>query len=878
MDWKNWRQTLLPQLEGFPLLPIGAGAEGKAPIDISTGKPWSGWPTASLSPKQIGKTPPQVVTAVGTRCGPDAGGLVAFDFDGQTAIEAALAAGCDPHSAGWIITRPTAQDRMKAVFRVPEEKWPAKGSQFAGKVKRDTGKGEQIEVFFGTGQIVVAGLHKPTGAFLEWQGGPSTITDLPEEWLAFWLSLKQPQPAPRPRHPAPRPNRTHNQAIPLLDLLPRDLKAKAESGCGEGDRDDTCFKLAAAAIGVVEGCAVQGQLITGTADELILNFAARCSPPFPENEALKCLRSAELQPRGADQGLAKRIAFHRRGRWPKSSTDSSSSPPATKSQAAPFRVLGWNETRDKFWVQTGWLGQVAAIPHTKAGLQRIAPLEYWETMHPSSRRVDWDAAISAVYEQAESAGIFQLENLRGRGVWLDRGRIVWNLGDRLEVEGALIRHADFQDRVFTYASLPPLAIDPKVAPLTDGEGQAILDLFTKAMCWHGPDDGLLVLGHAVLANVGGALDIRPGLQITGGSGEGKSTVISGMMRPLHAGLGIFDGASTEAGIRQAASCDALPIMLDESEQETPDQREGHLRLLRLSYDGKPLRKGTQGGKANVYSMRSAIVLAGINATVPNQADRNRLVFARPRKLPPEMWAQFKEQRNNLLTITTGQRLLRRTISNLHILLANIRTMASVIGQTLDTSRSAETYAPLLAAAHSITSTQQLDQAEALAWLRSVGWDGPDEETREALAADSEARACLDHLLSHPVPWRDSTTGNTNVRSLIQILCGNSGDQDGAVEALGHLDIKVDPVLGLVVGNACKCFTGSRWANKAHHERLLELPGAERTSTAVWFKGGGSHRAVAVPINLAQTTIFSDGNVTRLTPNGAPDSRRQAKAS
>lgn len=309
----SWRSDLLPRLAGLPLLPVGAGKDGKAPIDIQTGLPMTGWQSASWAPAQIAATNPAVVTAVGMRCGPDAGGLVAFDLDGESAIHVALSAGCQLGDAGWLIQRLTAGDRCKVVFRVPPEQWPATGSRRAGKVKHPTGNGEQIEVFFGSGQIVVAGLHKPSGAFLEWRDGPEQITDLPPAWLALWESMEaSPEPPQRPAMPAPVASHLPGDPVPLLELLPAKHEALARSGCAEGGRDEACFELAAVALATAEGAAADGLEVAGTVEELVLQFAARCNPPFPEREALKCLRSAERQERTPDAGLDDRIAYQRR--------------------------------------------------------------------------------------------------------------------------------------------------------------------------------------------------------------------------------------------------------------------------------------------------------------------------------------------------------------------------------------------------------------------------------------------------------------------------------------------------------------------------------------------------------------------------------------
>ena len=48
----SWREKL-PELEGFALLPCGAGDKGKAPIDQVTGKHLNNWPDASFTPDDI---------------------------------------------------------------------------------------------------------------------------------------------------------------------------------------------------------------------------------------------------------------------------------------------------------------------------------------------------------------------------------------------------------------------------------------------------------------------------------------------------------------------------------------------------------------------------------------------------------------------------------------------------------------------------------------------------------------------------------------------------------------------------------------------------------------------------------------------------------
>jgi hypothetical protein len=530
---------------------------------------------------------------------------------------------------------------------------------------------------------------------------------------------------------------------------------------------------------------------------------------------------------------------------PAASTAGSPPPAAEPLPKAPYRVLGWSTKLDAIWVQTGEDGIVGSVPLSKAGLQRIAPIGYWEALAPGRFGTDWDAAISKVRDTAVGLGTFTPDRIRGRGVWLDNDRVIWHLGNRIEVDGRQLRLTELRDSAYTYASLPALDINPEVPQLTDVEGTAILDLFTKRLKWGNDGDGLLVAGHTVLGNVCAALDYRPGLQLTGGSGDGKSTTQNKSIAPLQAGLALRTSGATEAGIRQTMGIDALPVVIDESEQENARQREGHLHLLRLSFDGQQQVKGTPGGKSLTYTMRSMITLIGINAAVPNPADRNRLVVIRPRKLQPEAWREFQLQRDKLITIEAGRRLIRRTVSNLPALLANIKTFTAVLASQKGTDRTHQVIGSLLAGAHHLTSSAVLDPDAALAWLDAVGWSGLDEDALEATSADAEAKACSDHLLGHTVQWKGTQTGSITVLELLTIAKASPGATE-AISALGRLGIKWDRERELVVANSCKVYAGSKWANGNHRDHLLSLDKAQAVTSATRFPGWKVSKGVSVP--------------------------------
>ena len=123
--------------------------------------------------------------------------------------------------------------------------------------------------------------------------------------------LPEVEPPSYPRTPVQTEHTPTPGAVPLEALLSRELERMARQGSPEGSRDADCFSLAASALAHGDAGRAAGLSVEGTAEELVLAFAARCSPPFPPAEALKCLRSAESKKREPDAGWPERLRWLR---------------------------------------------------------------------------------------------------------------------------------------------------------------------------------------------------------------------------------------------------------------------------------------------------------------------------------------------------------------------------------------------------------------------------------------------------------------------------------------------------------------------------------------------------------------------------------------
>lgn len=530
-----------------------------------------------------------------------------------------------------------------------------------------------------------------------------------------------------------------------------------------------------------------------------------------------------------------------------------------KDSAAPYRVLGWCADRSYIYYQQSQTGQIAKIqPAANATtLLRLALRSWWDKHYGKDRGgIDWIGACSDVIEDANSAGVFAPERIRGRGVWMEGDDVVWHLGDRLEVNGQIVELIAHRS-AYHYSLLPVLDIDPAAQPLTDSEGAEILKA-VAVMGWTTPLDPIHLLGWVVLANVGAALDKRPSFQITSHFASGKSHTQDQVMAPLLAGLAIRTSNSTEAGIRQTLGPDTLPVLIDESEGEDPRKREGHLRLARLSYDGNSTTRGTTGGQALVYAVRSSIAMAGINATIPNPAERSRTVQVGRAQLPQAEWAAVDRRLQELLTTQTGARLLRRTVTHLPNLRANVATFRRVVEAQLSSgaaARAGDTYGALLAGARLLTSTALVDDTQALNWLDSIGWSAAaalGEAGDEEQDATAESRQCLAHLLAYEEVWRaDTGTGRLSVRELLQLARTPSGadEAEQARKALGRRGIKATD-MGLLIANLPQAlepiYGSSKWRNGAHRARLRDLPGAESPTNAQRFPVLDMQRCTRIP--------------------------------
>lgn len=535
-----------------------------------------------------------------------------------------------------------------------------------------------------------------------------------------------------------------------------------------------------------------------------------------------------------------------------------------------FRILGY--AGSSFYVLPSEKKQITAIgvgDMTENGLLALAPLEYWQSYFPHDKQAfDRKTAVNWLIRRAYEAGVFNPNRVRGRGAWIDRERVVYHMGSHLVVDGGERPLTELPTR-FIYQAEIPLP-DLADAPLSDEEGEELIDI-AKMFRWTMPASAALLPGWIALAPICGALRWRPHVWLTGGPGCGKSTILNDFTHGLLDGVDLFaQGNSTEAGLRQTLNSDALPVLFDESEQNNEREESRVQNVLALirqasSESGAQTFKGTAGGKAMHFHVRSMFCLASIQVGIKQQADRERLTVLalRPKHDDGgtgEAAAQWVDLQDRLHVMGRNAdvirpRLIRRAIDLLPTTLRNIETFVRVATEHFGNARTGDQYGTLLAGAWSLTSTGLASREDALEMIQSYEWaeyteSQEQDEASRALQALLEAKI---RIASSEYSVSELALKAANLQSSCLMEVGDANDllRRHGMKVVG--DKMMGPAPQLLVSNnsfaLTKLLNGTPFAADLRGQ-LLRVKGVTKHPKAERFSGY-VNKCVAVPISLIE---------------------------
>jgi len=458
-----------------------------------------------------------------------------------------------------------------------------------------------------------------------------------------------------------------------------------------------------------------------------------------------------------------------------------------------IRPLGHN--RGEYFFFPLSTGQIMTFTATALGrsqnLYQLAPRRYWERLYAPEEKMSVIAemASAGLIEACHDRGIFSVGDARGVGVWRDKGgKLLVNCGDVIVGEDVRCHPSAYGgDYVYEAGAR---VIDLDVDQLSNTEASRFRDI-CKSLTWRHKYYGDLLAGWCVIAAVGGSIDWRPHIFITGQKGSGKSTAMEKIVLGALDGIAVKrDGGTTEAGIRKALGASSRPFIMDEAEAESGPRRaqmQAIFEYFRNASSGSVVENAY-----HTYVARSAACFGAINPRIEQGADADRWSIL---ELIPNTTSDRDDHYKKLLDDIREvirrdfpDRLLTRTVAHLDVLLDNIGIFVDVFSRKLGSKRAGDQIGTLVAGSHSLVSNKRVTVAFVEDWVGRQDW-----QWDELTGGGSDADALVGYIMSARIRYdSDGMVRESRVGDLVAIAAGYNGDvTESAVKGLAGFGIKVD---------------------------------------------------------------------------------------
>lgn len=528
-----------------------------------------------------------------------------------------------------------------------------------------------------------------------------------------------------------------------------------------------------------------------------------------------------------------------------------------------FSPLGHD--RGRFYVMPSRGGQVrdfSARDLTAHGsLLELAPITYWEMNFPSKGEgFNARAAANSIMQSCFAIGIFDPGRLRGRGAWLDKGRTVLHLGNKLIVDGADVEIGKL-DTDYIYESGRKFDL-PLGKKLSAKEAARLIDL-CLACPWQDRESmAILLAGWLVIAPICGAMPWRPHIWITSEAGGGKTWILKNIVETVVGSIALrAQSKTTEAGLRGELGIDARPVIFDEFESQNETDRARIQLVLDLarqasSEDGAEILKGTQTGAVKRYRVRSCFAYSSVNLGMEQAADESRtitLTLAPPAD-PAERADHFHALQGchkELMTPDFPARLLARSLHMMPIIRENCEVFATAIARAGHSRRLGDTIGVLLAGAWSLRSDAVASAIDAENFLAENGWAATAIARSEVLP---DWKRAANHLMQQRLRYNGHNGRSEEIPIGVLILSARNVLDADAIgspaeirKALTWAGIKVAPDCLLVSTQSDqvkRCFDHTPWAS-GWLATLRRMPGAGNFDNRTVAFGATRTKAVSL---------------------------------
>jgi putative DNA primase/helicase len=438
-----------------------------------------------------------------------------------------------------------------------------------------------------------------------------------------------------------------------------------------------------------------------------------------------------------------------------------------------FRYLGFTKQSDNVQLFNFYVfgsKTILSLPASKlnkSNLYTLAPINYWQTNYPKKNGFDIDAAVNHIIENSNRIGYFNPNKIRGRGAWIDKGRIFIHCGSHLLVDNKQFALGDI-DTEYWYELQHPLNLTT-ANPLTKDESHKILETIQK-LSWVRDVDCILLGGWVALAPICGVLNWRPHIWITGGAGSGKSWVNREILQKFTKDISIsVQGNTSEAGLREFIGNDAINVLFDEAEGENEHaqiQIQKVLQLMRSasSSDGGVIAKGTGSG-AKTYQIKSCFAFCSIVPQAIHNSDLRRITILELKKgkLNNENFIELEKEFRKFATDDFVKRFQSRIINLIPQILKTIEVFTNVITEKLANRAMGDQLGALLGGCWHLSNDEIATIDDVLGLINDI-----DFSEEQGLNAVTDEIKCLQHILSIQIRVDTDHTGQ-HTRTVGELL-------------------------------------------------------------------------------------------------------------
>lgn len=548
----------------------------------------------------------------------------------------------------------------------------------------------------------------------------------------------------------------------------------------------------------------------------------------------------------------------------------------SKTNRTGFKCLGYKDEKNFVW--SNYKQALFALTQKDLGKNNyinMFGLNYLKQAYPKYSPkgefmgIDTTQLTGDIVDGCVEAGVFNLKNMYGFGIFVDpqdkdhliiNGEEIWGTNPNFNGERL------FGKSVF--ANIKDLDFSKDIPVATKEETKEWYDLLGTWNYTRGVQDHLLVFGWSIVAPFAGCLNWRTHFSLTGEQGTGKSTLQTCAGNFMGEFALVFDGQSTEAGIRQKVGSSSCAVLIDEAEANSTKIAQT-LTFFRTASSSGIVAKGTSDQTGMDFILKLTGMIGGIVAPALNPADLSRF-------LRIELMPKGEKVHPLLIDIDRQNEIGKKTIM---FIIKNYKMFKSVCKKVrkqlladYDNSRYADSFTTLIAGAY-ISLNQNDDDSSINEFMKNFNF-----EKEKIQMATKDHNNLLNKILK--TSFR-SEVGMYSVIEMINAIFNKDNEADIKKDfkrTLGRNGMKIEETEGsykLFIAtkddNFVKMFRGSKFDAGDITSVITRIENTELLKDSVMIGGTRSQRSTVVVIDLPKKDYtFKEEDSKQLTVIDTPD--------